>query len=122
MEKEDLQMTNPQEIKRRTWGKATQKYKETHLDQIKQKQAIYMTKLKTDVLSHYSNGKPRCACCGEENAAFLTLDHINGGGNQHRRNLGVRTGTQTYLWIKRNAYPIGFQVFCFNCNFGKISI
>jgi hypothetical protein len=30
------------------------------------------------------NGILKCVCCGETERDFLTLDHINGGGGQHR--------------------------------------
>jgi hypothetical protein len=34
------------------------------------------------VLSYYSdNCEPKCACCGENNIRYLTINHINGGGN-----------------------------------------
>ena len=28
-------------------------------------------------------------------------------------------GTKFYRWLKRNNFPEGFQVLCFNCNCGK---
>ena len=37
------------------------------------------------VLEHYGR---RCACCGECNPIFLTIDHINGGGRKHRKEIG----------------------------------
>ncbi len=57
-----------------------------------------------------------CACCGEWRLEFLTIDHINGGGNRHRRECKIG---KMHLWLKRNAYPPGFQVLCFNCNHGN---
>lgn len=66
-----------------------------------------------EVLKHY--GK-RCECCGETAVEFLTIDHINGGGNKHRRELGNRGGYRFYLWLIRNNYPDGYRVLCFNCN------
>src|SRR3990172_11531866 len=33
-------------------------------------------------------GGPVCACCGETQDAFLTLDHVNGGGNAERKKIG----------------------------------
>lgn len=57
-----------------------------------------------------------CACCGEKELAFLCIDHINGGGNQHRKTMK----TDIYRWLKRQGWPVGdFQVLCHNCNFGK---
>jgi hypothetical protein len=80
-------------------------------------------RIKLEVLGHYSGGKPTCACCGESNIWFLSMDHINGGGNKHRREMraqGLRTGgTDFYYSLRRQGYPSGFQVLCFNCNFGR---
>ena len=73
-------------------------------------------KVRAEVRSHYGN---KCVCCGEDEPAFLAIDHINGGGNAHRRKLGMPSGTQFYLWLRRNNFPEGFQILCFNCNFAK---
>ena len=37
------------------------------------------------VLRHYSGGSMQCACCGETEVDFLGIDHIDGDGAQHRR-------------------------------------
>jgi hypothetical protein len=72
----------------------------------------YRDKLKNLVLEHY--GK-KCACCGESNIKFLTIDHINGGGTKHRKKIN----TQINYWLVKNNFPKGFQTLCFNCNWGK---
>jgi len=59
----------------------------------------------------------KCACCGEAEEAFLQVDHIAGGGNEHRRAIG--SSRQIYQWLKRNGYPAGFQLLCANCNMAK---
>jgi hypothetical protein len=67
-------------------------------------------------------GGYRCACCGETERAFLTIDHIeNDGATWRRETFGSRfaTGWQTYRWLMKHAYPSGYQVLCMNCNFGK---
>jgi hypothetical protein len=74
-------------------------------------------KIRLEVLSHYSNGAMKCVCCGEAEIKFLSIDHINGGGNQHRKQT-VR-GTDFYLWLRRNNFPDGYQVLCHNCNLAK---
>ncbi len=56
----------------------------------------------------------KCACCGESRYEFLAIDHINGGGNQHRK--GVGCGNTFYYWLKKNNYPNGFRILCHNCN------
>lgn len=57
----------------------------------------------------------RCALCDEQHDQFLCLDHIEGGGVQHRKEVGY--GDNFYKWIVKNNYPLGFRVLCHNCNF-----
>jgi hypothetical protein len=53
-----------------------------------------------------------CACCGETNNEFLTIDHIGGGGAEHRK----AVGPHLYAWLVRNNFPEGFRTLCYNCN------
>ena len=61
-------------------------------------------------------GGPICRCCGEDTVEFLTFDHVDGGGNAHRRVIGQ--GSIVH-WLRRENYPPGFQVLCYNCNNAK---
>ena len=56
-----------------------------------------------------------CACCGEDHIEFLTVDHINGGGNKHRGSISQNF----YNWLIDNNFPEGFRVLCMNCNFAR---
>lgn len=56
-----------------------------------------------------------CSCCGETEPLFLTIDHINGNGNQHRAE--IRKNIIDWLYL--NNFPPGFQILCYNCNLGK---
>ncbi len=76
----------------------------------------YTHKLKLEVLNYYSNNDLKCACCGEHNIEFLSIDHINGNGTQHRKEIGVLPGRSFYLWLKKHKFPQGYRVLCFNCN------
>jgi hypothetical protein len=62
-------------------------------------------------------GGYRCSCpgCDVTTPEFLTIDHVNGGGNRHRKELGVG-GSGFYSWLKSNGFPSGYRVLCFNCN------
>jgi len=73
---------------------------------------LYRMMIREKVLKHYGN---KCSCCGEKNVKFLTIDHINGNGNQHRKEI------KTHLdrWLVKNNFPKGFQILCYNCNCGK---
>jgi len=71
-------------------------------------------KNKQAVLDHYGHA---CACCGEARSAFLTIDHIDGGGNKHRKEIGG--SAHLHSWLIKNKFPDGFRTLCFNCNCGR---
>jgi len=64
-------------------------------------------------------GGYKCACCGETEPKFLSIDHINNDGAKHKREFNLRTGDEVYRWLVKNGFPPGFQVLCMNCNWGK---
>lgn len=76
-------------------------------------------KLRLEVLTHYGGSPPECVCCGETEIRFLTIDHIEGNGAKHRREIKISGGFGFYYWLKRNNFPEGFQVLCSNCNMAK---
>ena len=67
-------------------------------------------------LQHYG---ATCSYCGQTNQLYLTIDHIEGGGNKFRKAINLDTMP---AWLRRNNYPDGFQTLCFNCNCGKSKI
>ncbi len=70
-----------------------------------------------EALRRYSTTpEPSCACCGEDTLAFLTFEHIDGGGTQHRQSTG---GGGFISWLRKHNYPPGFEVLCMNCNHGR---
>ena len=92
-------------------------YYKTHRNQLLQDQHERNQKVKLRVLTFYSGGLPKCGCCNESCLDFLTMDHINGGGTQHRIN--QIKGASLHRWLIKNNFPVGFQVLCFNCNCGR---
>ena len=72
--------------------------------------------VKQDVLAAYGG---HCVCCGEDEPRFLTLDHVNNDGAQHRRETGLATGSRTWAYARREGYPDIFQLLCWNCNSAK---
>ncbi len=76
----------------------------------------YWNKLRHLAVMAY--GGYRCACCGETEPKFLTLDHIFNDGNAHRKSMRNR-GAGIYKWLRDHKYPAGFQILCMNCNHGK---
>jgi len=90
-----------------------------HRESKRQSQFVYKMKLKIEVLVHYSTRNyPVCAQCGIRDIDVLTIDHIKGGGSEHKKVLGS-LGSKLYYWLRQNDYPLGYQVLCFNCNFKK---
>lgn len=76
--------------------------------------------IRLTILRHYGGLLPCCACCGENEIKFLAIDHINGGGNKHRKIITKNgKGGNISVWLLRNNFPKGFQVLCHNCNMAK---
>lgn len=103
------------------WVFVNREWRQKNREQQRKYFRQYFRKLRNECLIHYGGDPPKCACCGECNIEFLTIDHINGGGNQHRRQLGSRLGigSHFYIWLKKSDFPEGFQVLCYNCNCGR---
>ena len=67
--------------------------------------------LKQEIYNHYGQ---QCSCCKEKRIEFLCIDHINGGGNKHRKEIGCHINL--YRWIVKNNFPDILRILCFNCN------
>jgi hypothetical protein len=72
--------------------------------------------LKKQALAHYGGEQCSCNGCNASAIEWLTIDHVNGFGEKHREAIGTRSGFLFYRWLKKNNYPPGFRVLCFNCN------
>lgn len=69
-------------------------------------------RLRDQMLEAYG-GKCACAKCPETNPAFLTLEHVGGGGRKHRAEMG----SHIYADLRRRGWPQeGFTLLCWNCN------
>jgi len=68
------------------------------------------------VFDHYGW---RCACCGETESAFLTLDHKNNDGAYFRRYRQENGGITLYRYVIKAEFPVDLQTLCFNCNCAK---
>lgn len=106
-----LQMSADRRKERRT-----AEYKRNH-GTYKRSKSDNTALLRHQALLAYSNGVIQCACCGELEYEFLTIDHIV-PRKEHGHDQSF-SGRKLYLWLKRNNYPAGFQVYCWNCNLGK---
>lgn len=76
----------------------------------------------TQAIEHYSAPDPKCACCGEANPSFLTIDHENNDGAKLRMAWGRRRdwgGHHLARMLRQKGWPSGYQILCMNCNLGR---
>ena len=88
-------------------------YRNNNRELINKRAREYLKRVRLAVFLHYGT---KCVCCGEEHLEFLTIDHINNDGKQHRAELGPGN---FYVQIKTKGYPGGLQTMCWNCNEAK---
>jgi hypothetical protein len=99
--------------RKRLNDKIRERYHE-YSDTIKEPTKRYRQKIKLIAIEKYGG---KCACCGESEIEFLTIDHVNNDGNIHRKKF---KGISIYQWLKNNNYPTdGIQLLCWNCNCAK---
>lgn len=100
--------TRPEHLRsmRRRW-------KQANPDRVKASNDRYRLQVRMAALAFYGGS---CACCGETEPKFLAIDHIGGGGTQHRRTTKI---TEMARWLKQHQYPPGFRVVCHNCNLAR---
>ena len=90
-----------------------QKYPERIKENGKLAASLRRIALKAEMMAAYGGA---CSCCGETNEVFLTLDHVGGGGAEHRK----RVGPAVYGDLKKRGWPKdGFRVLCMNCNWAS---
>lgn len=76
--------------------------------------------LKAEAIAAYGG---ICVCCQEDGLVFLTLDHIEGGGPAHRKEVTGNNPPRFYAVLRKQGYPQGdLQVMCFNCNIAKYQL
>lgn len=94
------------------------KYKHSAEHREKRRLDAIKTRAKYKDLAYKHYGGYVCACCGETEPLFLTLDHVNNDGYMMRK-YGKQGTASLYHWLHKHGYPEGYQVLCMNCNFGK---
>jgi|ERR1039458_4748441 hypothetical protein len=98
--------------KKRTWEKAN---RQNSPEDVKAYFRNYSLKIKKEVVAAYGG---RCACCGESELSFLTIDHVHNNGAELRRN-GEPFGEKLRLKLRKQGYPTDYQILCMNCNWAK---
>jgi hypothetical protein len=89
------------------------RYRERHGDKYVRYMRDFRRQRRELVIDHYGG---KCVCCGETQFEFLALDHINGGGTQHKKEIGTGALVE---WVIANDFPKDIQVLCHNCNSAK---
>jgi hypothetical protein len=77
----------------------------------------YLNRLRVKMLQAYGG---ECQCCGETEPEFLCIDHVNGDGAEHRRQLRVRQQFTSNMLriVAREGFPDRYRLLCWNCNYG----
>lgn len=70
--------------------------------------------LRNEMIDAYGG---RCTCCGEDRREFLTLEHKNGDGAEHRKGKGLYTIIRE---LRNMGFPKdNYSILCWNCNSSK---
>ncbi len=98
-------------------GEALKVYEKEHAIEHRVRNNRYMKKyrqkMREAILRAYGH---RCACCGETEEAFLTLEHVNGDGASHRK---LRGTNRVYADVVAEGFPDKYTLLCWNCNCAK---
>lgn len=88
-----------------------QEWRKRNPERVRERERANAKRLRDAALDHYGRV---CVCCGEDNPAFLTLDHIANDGNVHRASV-----SNVVRDLKRRGWPPVVQTMCWNCNQAK---
>lgn len=94
----------------------TKEWRKAHPDRTREYELKHDDKVRDIIFARYGTS---CACCGESERVFLTLDHINGDGAAHRRELAGSSrvgGVNFYQKLIKAGLPDGIRTLCWNCN------
>lgn len=99
---------NPEKVR-----EATRRWNGAHREVIRENAQRQHAANRKAVFDHYGRV---CACCGTTER--LSIDHVNGDGREHRKQIGMGS-SHLYRWLIANGFPAGFQVLCKPCNKSK---
>ncbi len=68
----------------------------------------------------HKNTQLICSCCptdseSQQHSEFMTIDHINNDGAEHRNSPGVKSSITNYLFSHGFNFK-DYQLMCYNCN------
>jgi hypothetical protein len=92
----------------------TAKSKALHADRIMATTEQKRHANKRAVMLAYGGLMCSCPGCLVTEIEFLTIDHIEGGGRNHRKKVG-----NVYRWLIKHGFPPGYRTMCMNCNLSR---
>lgn len=87
-------------------------YRKTHGARLGAIKTAEARRAQAEGILHYGG---KCACCGETEIKFLTIEHIDGRKDEKTR----YTGKRAWQDLKRRGWPENITILCFNCNCAK---
>ena len=131
-EKQKVYNQTPDYIARRKARSQSIEYKQKRQEvyskpENRAKTKTHFEKLKFELFSHYSKKQndadfPVCACCLYHDIRALNIDHITPHSKlSASEKLIPRGGNVLWAYLKKNNFPIGYQVLCANCNSMKLT-
>lgn len=99
------------ETHKNEWRAGERRRRAANPDQTRLVTREFRRRVRLEVLTKYGL---RCVCCGETELAFLTIDHVQGGGRRHRERIGGTTAL--YNELRRQPKSPDFRILCSNCN------
>ena len=90
------------------------KWRIEHSERTNDQRRSKHTERKELIVAEYGG---KCACCGESDFRFLTIDHVGNNGSEERKQ-GIRA-SRLYYKIIREQFPATYQILCYNCNCAK---
>jgi len=98
------------------WRKSDYDHREGVRERSNERTRECNARLRAEMISAYGS---KCVCCGESRPQFLTVDHKDGSGARHRKQIGDGAG-RLRQYLRANGYPKdNYQLLCFNCNCSK---
>jgi hypothetical protein len=105
------------------YAKNKEKEKVKYMQRREEKKLIDK-KTKLECFRAYGEFNPKCACCGESQYKFLSIDHVNNDGHLDKKTDRKRRrgGIGLYRYLRKRGFPDKdrYQVLCMNCNHGKM--
>lgn len=91
-------------------------WRESNWDKVLEANRRYATKKRQEVVALLGS---KCRCCDERRFSFMSIDHINGGGNKHRKRVPSPATFYNEVMQAIRAGSKEYQLLCMNCNHSK---